>query len=313
MITYRLTLHPLASYPGPLLAKITDWYNVYHAWKGDRHLELWRVHQEYGDFVRIGPNSISINTNTALRDIYGFKANVKKSDFYSVFPATKGAFSTHTAIDKAVHARKRRVLSQAFSDNAMRAMEVHILDNIRVWCARLGDCQEVGKGDVGQLLNGYSSHRLASASSEWSAPKNMGTWSNYLSFDVLGDLCFGKPFGVLDREENRFVLDLIPTAAYFHNVNGQMPILKKLGLDSLFFGKIKSKRERYMAYSKQQMAARSKEGVDGHRRDFFHHLLKATDPETDKGFGPLELWGESNVLLIAGKSNSGPRQSTYVP
>lgn len=303
MTIYRLTLHPLAKYPGPFLAKITDWYNVYHAWKGDRHLELWRIHQVYGDVVRFGPNSVSINTNTALRDIYGFKANVKKSNFYSVFPATKAAFSTHTAIDKSVHARKRRVLSQAFSDSAMRAMEVHILDNIRSWCAYLGDRYIASKGNMNGSPNGFVQ---APGSGDWTPPKNMGDWTNYLSFDVLGDLCFGKPFGVMEREDNRFVLDLIPTAAYFHNVNGQMPMIKKLGLDSLLFGKIKSKRERYMAYSKQQMAARTKQGIDGDRRDFFYHLLNAKDPETGKGFGPVELWGESNVLMVAGAYISFP-------
>jgi hypothetical protein len=39
----------LAKYPGPVLAKITDWYSVYHAWKGDRHLEFWRCHEKYGE------------------------------------------------------------------------------------------------------------------------------------------------------------------------------------------------------------------------------------------------------------------------
>ena len=260
------------------------------------------MHHLYGDVVRFGPNSVSINTNTALRDIYGFKANVKKSSFYSVFPATKGAFSTHTAIDKAVHARKRRVLSQAFSDSAMRAMEVHILDNIRAWCRHLGVGGNRSKSDFGGPLNGLSKMSPDPDAKGWSEPKNMADWANYLSFDVLGDLCFGKPFGAMDREDNRFVLDLISTAAYFHNVNGQMPMIKKLGLDSLLFGNIKSRREKYMAYSKQQMAERSKQGVEGQRRDFFHHLLKARDPETGQGFGPLELWGESNVLLIAGQS-----------
>lgn len=180
-------------------------------------------------------------------------------------------------------------------------MEIHILDNIQAWCGHLGNDQAKGRDEVSRPMNGFGGPTPASDSKGWTAPKNMGDWTSYLSFDVLGDLCFGKPFGVMEHEENRFVLDLIPTAAYFHNVNGQMPMIKKLGLDALLFGKIKKKRERYMAYSKQQMAERAKLGIDGQRRDFFHHLLTAKDPETGKGFGPQELWGESNVLLIAGK------------
>jgi hypothetical protein len=51
-IVYRLTLHPLAKYPGPFLAKITDIYLAYHAWKGDRHLEFYRCHEKYGQRLR---------------------------------------------------------------------------------------------------------------------------------------------------------------------------------------------------------------------------------------------------------------------
>lgn len=48
VVIYRLTLHPLAKYPGPFLAKITDIHLAYHAWKGDRHLQFYQSHEKYG-------------------------------------------------------------------------------------------------------------------------------------------------------------------------------------------------------------------------------------------------------------------------
>ncbi len=48
VIIYRLTLHPLAEYPGPLLGRLTDWYSVWYIWSGDRHINFYQIHQKYG-------------------------------------------------------------------------------------------------------------------------------------------------------------------------------------------------------------------------------------------------------------------------
>jgi hypothetical protein len=138
VIIYRLTFHPLASYPGPFLAKCTDIYLAYYAYKGSRHLAFHLAHEQYGPRVRLGPNLLSINTATGLKSIYGFRANVKKASFYEAFPSTPKAVSVHSAIDKMQHARKRRVLSHAFSDAAIKSLEKYILANVRVGCELLG-------------------------------------------------------------------------------------------------------------------------------------------------------------------------------
>lgn len=38
----------MAKYPGPLLAKLTNLYAAYHAWKGDIHLDIALCHKRYG-------------------------------------------------------------------------------------------------------------------------------------------------------------------------------------------------------------------------------------------------------------------------
>jgi cytochrome P450 len=59
-----------------------------------------------------------------------------------------------------------------------------------------------------------------------------------------------------------------------------------------------------MKYSKAQAFERMKLGDDSDRRDFFYYLLKAKDPETGVGFSTPELWGESNLLIIAGSDTT---------
>ncbi|KAI9684838.1 MAG: hypothetical protein M1820_010871 [Bogoriella megaspora] len=295
VIVYRLAFHPLASFPGPLLGRITDWYSVYHAWTGTRHLSIFELHQKYGPIVRYGPNSLSFNSASALQTIYGFRSNVQKANFYSAFPAAKGAWSTHSAIDKGLHARKRRVLSQGFSDQAMRGLQPHILSVVRTFCDAMGDF-------------GRSSKEVNSKG--WSTPKDMGAWCNYMSYDVLGDICYGQSFDTLESPDNRFAMAMVAQSSRFHYLNGQMPILKKFGLDRILFRDLRQRRTKFMAYSRAQLQQRMKLGTDTDRRDFFYYLLNAKDPETGLGFPVQELWGESNVLLIAGSDTTSTALSS---
>ncbi len=88
-----------------------------------------------GDVVRYGPNRISSNTAVGLREIYGSKANTQKSSgFYNAFAHFFHSDSTLTIVDRAVHGRKRRVMSQALSGNMVKAMEDHILKHVNVFC-----------------------------------------------------------------------------------------------------------------------------------------------------------------------------------
>lgn len=44
-------MHPLAKYPGPRSAALTDWYTIYHQFIGDRHIDFYNLHHRYGESV----------------------------------------------------------------------------------------------------------------------------------------------------------------------------------------------------------------------------------------------------------------------
>jgi cytochrome P450 len=292
VIVYRLTLHPLASYPGPFLAKITDIYLAYYAYKGSRHLAFHRAHEQYGSYVRLGPNLLSVNTTTGLKSIYGFRSNVRKASFYEAFPSTPKAVSVHSAIDKTQHARKRRVMSHAFSDSAIKSLEKYILANVRVGCELLGRKTQSYSDPSNEKDGG------------WNDAWNAAHWCEWLVFDIMGDLVFGKAFGMLESPINRFATQLVGNAAHRHLICGTHLAIHNWHLDKLFFRKIAGQRAQYMQYSKGQAVERTKLGVDVDRKDFFYYLLNAKDSETGKGFSMDELWGESNLLIIAGSDTT---------
>lgn len=164
---YRLYFHPLSYYPGPLLARLTPFPDLYHAYRGDKHIHFLHLHATYGPLVCFSPNSLAINDPAALKAIYGHGANVQKSPgFYHGFRAHPAAIGTLLATEKVHHARKRRIMGQAFSEQAMRDLEKHVLENVRVF-----------ERGIGEVVGG-----CGSGGKEWSEGIDMGKRNNWLVF-----------------------------------------------------------------------------------------------------------------------------------
>lgn len=174
------------------------WPSYYHTLKGNRHIWLWQCHQIYGSCpkrtrnlelltnalpgsaVRYRPDGIAINSPTGYQAIYSPKANVTKAIFYRVWPRKAGEINTWTSIDNAKHAKLRRVLSHAFSEEATRSAEPFLIQHITRWCELLGENTE----------------------KEWSKPCDMAYWADCLVFDILGELCFGKSMEIKEPGQN---------------------------------------------------------------------------------------------------------------
>jgi len=181
----------IRGYPGPFLAKFSDLWLGYVSKAGHRSEVVHEIHQKYGPIVRIAPNHISIADPEALNVVYGHGNGTLKSNFYDAFVSIRrGVFNTR---DRAEHTRKRKIVSHVFSQKNVLEFEPNL------------------KRYVAQLMNQWD--RLYDlARKDMSGNDGEGgwegkngrlyldilPWANYLAFDIIGDLSFGAPFGMLE-------------------------------------------------------------------------------------------------------------------
>ncbi|KAF9460031.1 cytochrome P450 monooxygenase [Collybia nuda] len=198
VVPYFYDTHGIRLYPGPFFAKFTDaWLGIVSK-NGHRSEVVHAMHQKYGPFVRIAPNHVSIAEPDALGIIYAHGNGALKSRFYDAFVSIRrGVFNTR---DRNEHARKRKIVSHIFSQKSVVEFEpqirlyVNLL--IKQWDRLFAAALKGESGTEGEGWNGADG-RL------W---LDCLPWVNYLAFDIVGDLAFGEPFGMIEAAKDMAVV-----------------------------------------------------------------------------------------------------------
>ncbi|KAI0266458.1 cytochrome P450 monooxygenase [Gloeopeniophorella convolvens] len=190
LLPWLIDAHGLRSYPGPWLAQFSDLWLGRVAQQGHRSEVVHELHKKYGPFVRIAPNHISISDPAALQTVYAHGNGSLKSNFYDAFVSiTRGLFNTR---DRAAHTRKRKIISHIFSQKNVLEFEPHVQQYLRLllqqWDRLCAGGAKGLKGDDGE--GGWRGRN----GRVW---LDCLPWYNYLAFDIIGDLAFGSPFGML--------------------------------------------------------------------------------------------------------------------
>lgn len=111
---------------------------------------------------------------------YGKDSRISKGWWYDGdAPLT----SMHTTRDKALHEKRRKVWVPAFSEKALRDYEPQIKGLEDILVSKIADAN--GK------------------------PVDVKTWFNLFSFDAMALLAFGKNYGMTERGEKHWALDLL--------------------------------------------------------------------------------------------------------
>ncbi|KAL9111982.1 MAG: hypothetical protein Q9227_003602 [Pyrenula ochraceoflavens] len=180
--------------PGPFTAAFTNLWLMYQCRRGRRYQAVDEAHKKYGKVVRIQPNHVSIADADAIPIIYGHGNGFLKSEYYDAFVSIRrGLFNTR---DRAEHTRKRKTVSHTFSAKSIGQFEQYIHENIELFVKKWNELCEQGKKED---VEGYKSIDALH-------------WFNYLAFDIIGDLAFGAPFGMLAHSRDIAEVRKTPTS-----------------------------------------------------------------------------------------------------
>ncbi|KAJ7095518.1 cytochrome P450 [Mycena epipterygia] len=205
IIIYFVDPYGIRQYPGPFLAKLTSAWLGWVAQQGHRSEVVHELHRKYGPFIRISPSEVSIADSDALGVVYAHANGALKSSLYDEFVSIESSlFNTR---DRARHARKRKIVSHAFSHKSILEFEPHIRLHIS---GLLGQWDRLYDGAVKGLSGSEGEGGWAGYDGRlW---LNCFPWMNYLAFDTIGDLALGTPFGMLASAHDAAPIPATPAA-----------------------------------------------------------------------------------------------------
>ncbi|KAI2629257.1 cytochrome P450 [Hypomontagnella submonticulosa] len=265
LATYRIRFHPLKSFPGPLLAKLTDGYEGYQAICKRTHLDIFQNHIKYGPVVRYGPNRLLFNSATAVQDIYQ-NPNFTKSHVY-VLSRLGGGSSIFSTIDKDQHRHKRQLYAQVLGSRSMRMFEPTILEHIDVFLAII----------------------LKSCNS--STPEDMTSRCQYMGFDTIASLALEQRLNLQTEEKNRVLLRVLIAAKTQANILMHLPAFRFV---SSILRALPSPRTRqFRSTIKDMFMARKARG--GNEQDLYSILSDPTATDVIEN-----IVGEIVFFLTAG-------------
>ncbi|EHK22060.1 uncharacterized protein TRIVIDRAFT_222494 [Trichoderma virens Gv29-8] len=279
---YNLYLHPLHRFPGPKLSALS-YYPYYRLLvSGVGYLTVMDLHMKYGPVVRISPNSLSFSHPDAMNDIRGHR-KAGQPEHPKEPMGREFHLKDIIGAERADHARYRRSLANGFSYQAMLDQEPIIQEYID------------------QLMESIEKH-----SANGTQQIDMVRWFNYTTFDIIGDLSFGEPFGCLQSSTYdpwvqlifSTVKSLVHIAAlkYLRIIprrilNYLMPYLMPKGLSTKH-----AENQRLSA-----MKVKKRLEANSTRPDFIASMTKSRNGES---LTFEELTANASILIIAGSETT---------
>ncbi|KAJ5633877.1 hypothetical protein N7528_001719 [Penicillium herquei] len=251
-IIYNVYFHPLSRFPGPTSHAISRIPYFRRAIRGTLPFDMLELHEKYGDIVRIAPDELAFSHPDAWKDVFGHKngePEMAKADWFYK-PLDEPSHIVNE--DSEQHRKLRRQMAHGFSDKSMRAQEPMIRKYVDLLLQKL---REGCKG--GCMV--------------------MSDWYNFTTFDIIGDLAFGEPFGCLEGCNYNEWISGIFQGAHLGSILQALSFvpLLKTALLALIPASMKEAHQKHKELTRAKMLRRV--AATEERPDLIEGLLKKRD------------------------------------
>ncbi|KAF7890041.1 uncharacterized protein EAF02_002456 [Botrytis sinoallii] len=204
-VIYNLFFHPLRKFPGPILWRSSRLPYIISLVRGNLVLDQMKIHEKYGEVVRLAPNEISFTKEEAWNDIYVHRpghADPTKDPVWYKAPDEMPQ-NIVTSLDTERRARFRKALSTSFTETSLRN-QIPLMESF---------------ADL--LIDRLDDLLMSSTSQENGTIIDVFQWVSWFTVDVVGELALGESFGCLANSElhpwantlNNFLRGMVYAAA----------------------------------------------------------------------------------------------------
>ena len=236
------------------------------------------LHKKYGDVVRLQPDELSFTKSQAWTDIYASRPQLPKSEIAQLVHPN-GVRPVATIVKTEDHTRQRKILSHAFSERALKEQE-----------GILQACTDL-------LIKRMHDHVKAEKEVDICA------WYSFITFDIIGDLCFAESFKSLQTGRHHWWVEGILQSTYAAHSMTVVTLFPPL--DSFLARLIPSRLKRIAAkpfeYTRDLIDKRKARATA--RPDFMKYILENND-NSKQGMSKDELDSNVQLLIFAGTETS---------
>ncbi|KAL0579556.1 hypothetical protein V5O48_002436 [Marasmius crinis-equi] len=277
---YRLSpWHPLAHYPGPLICKITKFKAAFVSSRGKQYQRYQRLHEEYGDIVRIGPNELSFLNIEAINPILGPNGAPRGPFWDGRVPESLTVHPIGALRDVEEHRRRRIPWSKAFSSAALKEYAVLV-----------------------KAKTAVLAEQLASVAREEDGVVELGKWLGYYTYDVMTDFAFSGGSDMLHEGDPQGLWAEMRGGLERTMFMSHVPWLGRLcyRLPAWFFRGLNGFRKA----SAERAIKRMAEGSD--KKDLYYYLLDEGNPhaKSHEGMDKARVISDGSSAVLAGSDTT---------